>query len=349
MSRSNLNQVSPSPRLTPKLLALAVLAGLRAGSAYAQTAADTPPMPDTAGIWTLREENAKLSAAKLTDHFYTNGFWAGWMSPEGDVPDVLAGLGRVVLGAGEQRVGIGLSQEIYTPCDTSLTSPDPHDQPYAGVLTGNLTLLSDTAATRSVAVLSLGVVGPDAGGEQVQNTFHDLIGRPEARGWKAQIPNTAVAEVLGERIWRLPITTMGGLEIDALPALTAGVGDLRDYLQAGVTLRVGQGLRSDFGVPRVRPGLSGGDAFVPTRRVAWYVFAGADGQAVGYDLLLQAAPFRSGPNVTPVWDVGEVQGGFAVMFHGVRITAAYVAQTRAFDGQIGGLHQFASLSVSMRF
>ena len=76
------------------------------------------------------------------------------------------------------------------------------------------------------------------------------------------------------------------------------LGDLRDYLQTGVTFRFGQGLDSDFGVPRVRPGLSGGDAFTPTRPFAWYVFAGADGQAVGYDMLLQSSPFRGGPHVS---------------------------------------------------
>ena len=134
-----------------------------------------------------------------------------------------------------------------------------------------------------------------------------------------------------------------------LPALTLGVGDVRDYVQAGVTLRAGQGLGSDFGVPRLRPGLSGGDAYTPTRPFAWYVFAGVDGQAVGYDLLLQSAPFRSGPHVSPVWDVAEGQVGFAVMASGMRLTVAYVVQTQEFQGQPCGLHQFGSVSLSVRF
>ena len=214
---------------------------------------------------------------------------------------------------------------------------------------GNLSLLSDTADSRSVLTLSLGVAGPLAGGGDIQDGFHDLVGKAEVKGWDTQIPNTAAVELLHERTWRLPVAKFGELETDVLPALTLGVGDVRDYAQVGLTFRAGQGLDSDFGVPRPRPGLSGGDAYTPTRPLAWYVFAGVDGQAVAYDLLLQSAPFRSGPHVSPVWDVAEGQVGIAVMAFGLRLTLAYVAQTQEFHGQQCGIHQFASLSLSVRF
>jgi hypothetical protein len=183
----------------------------------------------------------------------------------------------------------------------------------------------------------------------LQNAFHDLIGQGRNHGWASQIPDTAAVELLHERTWRLPITTFSGLETDALPALTVGVGNVRNYVQVGGTLRIGQGLDSDFGVPRIRPGLSGGDVYKPTRPFAWYLFAGANGQAVAYDILLQASPFRSGPHVDAKWDVAEFQGGAAVMAWGMRFTFSYVAQTQQFDGQRGGLHQFGSASLSLRF
>ena len=64
----------------------------------------------------------------------------------------------------------------------------------------------------------------------------------------------------------------------------------------------------DFEVPRLPPGLSGGNAFVPSD-FAWYVFAGADGQAVARDATLDGNSFiasprsgapRSSANSTPV-------------------------------------------------
>lgn len=322
------------------LTGVAALFGLAfpAASAWAQ-----------AGIWTLQEENAKISAAGLTDHFYTNGLNVAWMSPAGDMPAPLAPLERTLWDGGDPRYGFGVSQQIYTPSDTGRVIPDPRDRPYAGVLTANLTLLRDTAITRDTVTINLGLVGPDALGEQVQNGAHNLIRHPDVRGWNGQIPNTPVIEFLTERTWRLPIVAAGGIEADVLPAISVGAGDLRDYLQVGMTLRIGQGLDADFGVPRIRPGLSGGDAFTPARAVSWYMFAGVDGQAVGYDLLLWTVPFRSGPHVSPVWDIAEGQVGVAAIAHGVRLTLAYVAQTQAFHGQGGGLHQFGSLSLSVRF
>ncbi|MDB5398541.1 MAG: lipid deacylase LpxR family protein [Rhodopila sp.] len=307
------------------------------------------PAPDNSSIWTLQDENASISAGKLTDRYYVNGLRLGWTSPTTVVPDVLADLGHTLWGGGQQRVAVDLTQQIYTPADTTTSVPSRFDRPYAGVLLGNFSLMSDSDDSRSVLTLSLGVVGPASGAQGVQNGFHDIIGQAHTNGWGSQIQNVPAIEVLHERTWRLPMGTVAGLETDALPSLTIGLGDLRDYLQTGVTFRFGRGLDSDFGVPRVRPGLSGGDAFTPTRPFAWYVFAGVDGQAVAYDMLLQSTPFRGGPHVSTIWDVGEMQGGFAVMAYGMRLTFAYVAQTQEFNGQAGGLHQFGSASLSIRF
>jgi lipid A 3-O-deacylase len=305
--------------------------------------------PDNSSVWTLQDENASISAGTPTDRFYVNGLRLSWFSPTTVVPDFLADLGRTLWGAGEMRVGVDLSQQIYTPADTSAFVPDPKDRPYAGVLLGNFSLMSDSEDTRSILTLSLGVIGPGSGAASLQNGFHDLIGQDHANGWDHQISNTPAFEVLHERTWRLPMGKVLGLETDALPSLTAAFGNLRDYIQTGVQFRLGEGLNSDFGVPRVRPGLSGGDVFQPTQPFAWYIFGGVDGQAVGYDLTLNSHPFRSGPHVSPIWDVAELQGGFAVMAYGMRLTFAYVAQTQEFKNQTGGLHQFGSAALSIRF
>ena len=328
---------------------LRFLAVLAACLELIAVAAVGQPVEDKSSIWTLQDENASISAGKPTDRLYVNGLRLGWTSPTGFVPDFLKDLGQTLWGSGQQRVAIDVAQQIYTPVGTSAVVPSPFDRPYAGVLLGNFSLMSDADDSRSVLTLSLGVVGPGSGAQQLQNGFHGLIGQNNTNGWGSQIQNTPAIELLHERTWRLPLGTVAGLETDALPALTIGVGDLRDYVQAGMTFRFGQGLGSDFGVPRFRPGLSGGDAFTPTRPFAWYVFGGVDGQAVGYDLLLSSSPFRGGPHVSTLWDVAEAQAGFAVMAYGMRLTVAYVAQTQEFKGQTGGLHQFGSAALSIRF
>jgi Uncharacterized protein conserved in bacteria (DUF2219) len=115
------------------------------------------------------------------------------------------------------------------------------------------------------------------------------------------------------------------------------------------TFRIGQGLDDDFGASHLRPGLSDEDADVQTGLFAWYVFGDVDGQAVAFDLLLQGGPFRSGPHVDLVWDVGEEQAGFAALAHGMRFSFTYAAQTQEFQGQHGGLHRFGSAALSAKF
>jgi lipid A 3-O-deacylase len=325
------------------------IAALSGFALLGTSAVRAAPPADPSSIWTLQDENASISTANLTDRYYVNGLTLGWTSPTSQVPGFLATLGNTLWGEGQQRIAFSVSQQIYTPADTQLTIPNPNDRPYAGLLLGNFSLLSDTDTTRSVLMLSLGVAGPGAGGEGLQNGFHNLIGQGTNKGWNSQIPNTPAIELLNGRTWRLPIAQPGSLEIDALPSLTAAVGDVRDYAQAGVTVRLGQGLASDFGAPRLRPGLTGEDAYVQTIPFAWYVFAGLDGQAVAYDLLLQSDPFRSGPHVDIVWDVGEAQAGLAILAGGMRFSFTYVVQTQEFQGQHGGLHQFGSAAASLKF
>jgi hypothetical protein len=216
-------------------------------------------------------------------------------------------------------------------------------------LLGTVSLLQDNAESRSVLALGLGVVGPWALGEQVQNGFHDVIGQGHTNGWDTQLHNEPAFEVTTGRTWRLPTGELGGLQSDFLPEITAGLGNLRVYGELGGVFRVGQGLDSDFGVARIRPGMSGDDAFHPTRPVAWYVFLGADGAGVAHDLSVQGSTWSDSPGAKLQPVVDEVEAGVAVMAFGTRLTYTQVVQTQEAQHQKGGLHQLGSLALSVRF
>ena len=205
--------------------------------------------------------------------------------------------------------------------------------------------------------LSLGVIGPAALGKETQNGFHDLIGDTPNRGWHYQVQDEPAFNLLYQHTWRLDgpqfgVPYAGGIETDALPSLAAAGGDVRTYGQAGLVLRVGQGLHSDYGAPRIEPGLNGTDAYTATRPFAWYAFAGVDGQAVAYDASLEGDLFRNhdtSPHVSRKWDVGEMEAGLAVLAYGLRISYTQTWQTEEFRGQKGGLFNFGSLTVAGKF
>lgn len=312
---------------------------------------------DSVSVWTLQGENDSVGAIgkrSNNDKYYSNGIRVGWTSAPALVPDMLKGLATSLWGAGETRMSIDVTQQIYTPAATRLRNPPLGDRPYAGVLMGHIGLVQDGTTQsgldiRSSMVLGLGVVGPAAGGQGVQNGFHEMIGQRQLLGWSTQLRNEPLLQVTSERTWRLPIASFAGIETDALPSLTASAGNLRVYLQTGAVLRIGQGLKADFGPAAPRPAISGGDFFRNLQPLAWYVFLGADGRAVARDLTLEGNTFETSRSVRKVPFVGEIQGGLAVIFHGVRLSYIHRVTTQEFRGQRGGLQQVGSVALSVRF
>jgi hypothetical protein len=314
--------------------------------------AQQPPTPaaDPDSIITIQVENDAVSTLKGTsDQYYTSGIRLGYTSGA-DAFAPAASFGHSIWGDGTTRVSLDIVQSLFTPRDTQLDPPNPLDRPYAGELLADLGLIHETANTRDIVALSLGVVGPSALGEEVQNGFHNLIGDTPNRGWHYQIQDQPAVNLLVQRTWRLPVAQFGPLETDILPSATIAGGDVRDYLQVGSQIRLGQGLDSDFGTARIEPGLNGSDAFTNARPIAWYAFAGADGQAVGYDVSLDGSTFRSNtPSVHRIWDVGEFEGGLAIMLYGFRVTYTQTWQTQEFRGAKAGLFNFGSLALSAKF
>lgn len=335
--------------------------GLRAGflallglASAAPAMAQALPPADPASILTIQDENASLSTATPTDRYYVNGLRLGYTSPTDVTPGFLKDFGRALWGPGRQRFEIDLAQSMFTPDHTSALVPPPYDRPYAGVLLATARLIQDSLSTRSTLALSLGVLGPGSGAAALQNGFHDLIGQRRDLGWSSQLGSAPLGEVLMDRTWRVPLGApgalgIGGLEIDALPSATLAAGNLRSYVMAAAVIRLGQGLQSDFGVPRVPPGISGTDAYTPARPFVWYVFAGGDGQLVGNDITLDGSYAPYDMRASIVHEVAEFEAGVAIIWRGIRLSYTQAFQTHEFATQKGGLHQFGSFALSFRF
>ncbi len=326
------------------VICVAVL--LSASQAWA--AEDLPGDADS--IWTVRVENDAISTAKHgSDQNYTAGQQLGWTSGVNAVPGFAADLAQALWGEGTTRVSLEGTQQLFTPVNKTLRTPDPTDRPYAGYLALTASLLHDTASTRDALSLSLGVIGPLAQGAEAQNGVHGLIRDAKAMGWAHQLPNEAAVEVLDQRTWRLPIGEVIGIEADILPAVALGVGTVRDYAQVASVVRIGRGLDRDFGASRIRPGISGGDAFQDSDEVAVYGFAGLGGQAVARDAFLDGDLFTRSAHVRRnVW-VGEMEAGLAMIWRGVKFSYVQTWQTAEFRHQSPSLFSFGSLAMSVRF
>ena len=134
------------------------------------------------------------------------------------------------------------------------------------------------------------MVGPSSLARPTQDVVHELIGDRQARGWHYQVHDEPVFNLAWDRTWRLPLVTLpGGFGVDALPTLTLAAGTVQTYAAAGGRLRIGQGLKQDFGPPRIRPAIA--DMPAPVGEgFGWYLFVGAGGRAVAHESSSTATP-----------------------------------------------------------
>jgi hypothetical protein len=314
------------------------------------TAQAAAPAPDPDSIITLQIENDAFSIPS-TDRYYTSGESLGYVLPTGVLPNFIADLGHGLFGGGAQRLAFNLQQVIYTPADTQLYDPDPHDRPYAGQLTLHTTLIQDTDWTRSLAQVSLGVVGPAGLGQSVQNGFHAIIGDNSNKGWNYQLHNEPTLDFFGGRIWRFDVGSPGnGVGFQLLPQVTGQLGNSEIYAQGGVIARFGSGLDSDFGPAVIQPAMSGTDAYTPTQPFVWYVFGGAMGRIVAHSLLVQGNDFQSSRGVPLTPMQADLEVGAAIIVYGLRVSATEVFETPEFHNQAPpAFFQYGSVAISARF
>jgi hypothetical protein len=201
-----------------------------------------------------------------------------------------------------------------------------------------------------VLQFDLGLIGPAAGGEFVQNNFHRLIDATPAMGWANQLHNEPTLGLTFERRWRTGRHVLledPKLELDIVPRIGAALGNVATYASAGGTLRIGKELRNDFGPPRSRPALPGTEGFVG-HGVGWYFFVGFDGEAVARNIFLDGNTDGNSLRVTHRPFVGEAQAGLAITYRGVRFTYTQVLRTPEFYER-DRWEQFGSINVTFRY
>lgn len=304
------------------------------------------------GTFSLTFENDLFGDS---DQNYTNGVRISYVTPRNDLP-LVARFARRNLGwltdAEDWYGTFALGQNMYTPEDLSRVPPDPDDRPYAGFLYASFGIAADRGDRLDTIALDLGVVGPASQADWAQTRVHDAFGFDEPRGWDYQLENEPGVRLLYERKYRfgydfnLPVID---LAVDAAPHFGLALGNVDTSAAAGLTLRVGDKLRDNYGPPRVRPALAGPGFYEEDSGFGWYLFAGAEGRVVGRNIFLEGNTFRDGgPDVDPNRLVADLQAGVALQFGGYELSYTHVFRSPEFEGD-DGFSDFGSLTVSAKF
>jgi hypothetical protein len=316
------------------------------------------------GFLTLEVENDLFAKLANTDRHYTNGIKASWLSaPRDDLPEWLRTLSAPpVFGLftddahitrTTHRIGVALSQAMFTPDDTDATALITNDRPYAAWL--HTTLSLESIRTNQIGEawqdqwkLDLGIVGPWALGRQVQNAWHTFINAEQANGWANQIRNEPGINLSFERAWRsksFETPSIFGMETDAIPFAVIALGNVQTYAGFGGTLRIGPNLPDDFGPPRIQPDTGGSEWFQTSDGFDWYLFAGVEGRSVARDIFLDGNTFRASASIDKRPLVADGKLGAVAVLGRARLSFTHDFRSKEFYGQ-PKIDQFGSIVLS---
>jgi hypothetical protein len=301
------------------------------------------------GQWHLHWENDVLTRF-ASDEYFTNGLRVGYAWDPGCERRWIAnqaewlegtGLGRK-LGLGDparftRSASFGLGQSIYTPSDIQIATPLPDDHPYAGWLhvdthfdytTPEVPLDTWTSQRQHSLELQLGIVGPGAGGKEVQTWVHEINDDKKPQGWHNQLHNEPGLLVSYQWQRRYLHPSRG---LDFTPSIMGAAGNVQTYAAAGVTMRFGDNLAGFPQRPtepsRVLKGqlrddhaMCGKIHFISE----CYVFVSGEARYVARNIFLDGNTFRDSPSVDAKPLVFDYSLGFRLRMPGPGLTFTYM-------------------------
>ena len=353
-----------APRLTPTLCAEIILAAallLAALPAHAEDAMS----PGESWSMSFYEENDMFGG---TDQHYTNAFKLSILSKDLNkyahnetvdtyFPWLLPLIKQAPFVNDTDRthnIGLSLGNDMYTPVDTHAANLIQDDRPYAGWSYVSLALHAKNATRLDTFETSVGVVGPSAHSDLIQDSWHDLINKFRSEGWDHQIHDEPGLLVTWQRhLRRVHPLSRQGWSADVIRHFGGALGNVHTYANAGGLVRLGYHLPQDFGVSLIRPGAavpapSGDDD--PRLSKGWGVnaFLGVDGRAVGRNIFLDGNTWRASHNVSKKTFVADVYGGLSLILGSYTLTYTHAFRSEEFNGQKDP-QIFGSMSISATF
>lgn len=307
-----------------------------------------------AGIFTVVMENDLLLG---TDRHFTHGsrfsYYSGeirddWLKRLAEIVPVLIDDRREE----SWRANTTIGQNIYTPNDITVEHLQEEERPYAGYLYLGLGVVrapsrrgAETGIIDSFE-LQLGVVGPWARAREVQTWWHENISStPKPQGWEHQLRNEPAVNLFWDRQWRYFLAGGERMEADLIPHTTLALGNVATHLGSGVSLRLGKGLGTDNGPPRIRPSLPGAGYFYKTSSFKGYFFVGSELRLVGRNIFLDGNTFQDSHSVTRRVAVFDFQYGIVMSYRHFKLALTNIVRGREFSGQ-SAPDRFTAFSLS---
>lgn len=245
---------------------------------------------------------------------------------------------RLFVGLPNAKTNYGMALEHlgFTPTTISSASILYGDRPFAACLIAkafSVSTLSDKKIQLSSAV-SLGIIGPGAGGKQFQSAIHRWINDRQPMGWNNQIANDIILNYNISAVKGL--VNLSWLTVGT--KLCADAGTLNTKVSGGFVVTTGL-------LPNHWDGKD-------KRNFNAYLYAEPMGSMIGYDATLQGGLFNdSSPYVIPVGDVSRLvfQNNSGVILVIKKLQLEYFQSVITKEFTTGRLHHWGGVRLSVKW
>ena len=289
-----------------------------------------------------------------TDKYYTSGVRFTYFNVNTKVPKMMDEIADTIPTFDLNETTstfFTLGQNLYTPENIEIRANQDDDRPWAGFLYGSVGLATLDDNHIDELELTLGIVGPEALGEQTQKLVHDkLTNSPTPRGWQNQLEFEPGLVLSAQRRWpRWYNAEFADLRLSVEPNVNISLGNIYTYAGTGLSFTLGPDDVLQDKPLRVRPAIPGTGYFeTPDTGLGWFLFGGVDGRAVARDIFLDGNTFEDSHSVDKKPFVADATAGLAFTFDQHRLSYAINARSKEFDGQDKAA-VFGSDTLSTRF
>ena len=249
---------------------------------------------------------------------------------------------------------IRISQQIFTPKDTTSKQVVLNDRPYAGWLYMDFGLHESTGDELYSLNLQLGVVGSGSLAEQSQKEIHRIRHLYIPQGWDNQLKDELGINLIAQHKWLLKTDTMSGMDSNFIPFVEASLGNVKTYARAGALMRFGLNPGRDFGSSSIDVGgengipTSTGSLLTDGKKWSFSLNLALAVTAVAHDIFLDGNTFESSHSVEKEPFVGYASYGFSARYKHIAMEYILTDTTKEFKLQTEN-HKYGSILISYIF
>jgi len=175
-----------------------------------------------------------LYTSVYRDRYYTNGLFLTYRVVKNETTNNLP----------KKIYKFQTGHMMFTAVKSTLPFASTHDRPFAGYLYGGFGI-SRFYPSNNILITDyeIGIIGPDAKGEELQTFMHDVYNYPKPLGWKHQIQNAFAINFNARYLHYFAKISSNTLDFSSFNTLKAGT----------VFTSISSGVYSRFGLKTLQP------------------------------------------------------------------------------------------------